>query len=100
MRECIKKEVVEPLERYGSRVLEARYSEVNDLTYVDAEPGEYVKLRSYRDLPKLITRRPTKPNMLRALAYPLVKAISSLRMLIVVVAEKTSYIESSQGVTR
>lgn len=81
-------------------VLEAHYSEVNDLTNVDAEPGSHVKLRSYRDLLKLIARRLTKLNMLRALVYPLVKAIPSLRMLLVVVAEKTSYIESSQGVAR
>ncbi|MEM1831693.1 MAG: hypothetical protein QXJ97_09230 [Desulfurococcaceae archaeon] len=98
--ECIKKKVVEPLERYGSRVLEARYSEVNDSTYVNAELGEYVKLRSYRDLPKLAARRPTKLNIVRALVYSLVKAIPSLRMLIVVVAEKTIYIESLRGVAR
>ncbi|MEM4570330.1 MAG: hypothetical protein QXE66_03375 [Desulfurococcaceae archaeon] len=91
---------MELLKRYGFRILEALYSEVNDLTYVDAEPGEYVKLRSYLDLLKLAVRKPTKLNMLRALVYPLVKAIPSLRMLIVVVAEKTSYIESSRGVTR
>ncbi|MEM2079649.1 MAG: class I SAM-dependent methyltransferase [Nitrososphaerota archaeon] len=100
VHEYTRREVVELLERYGFRVLEARYSEVNDLTLVDAEPGEYVKPRSYRDLLKLTARKPTKLNMLRALVYPLVKAIPSLRMLIVVVAEKTSYIESSRGVAR
>ncbi|MEM4947462.1 MAG: hypothetical protein QXH05_04870 [Thermosphaera sp.] len=63
------------------------------MTYVDAEPGEYVKLRSYRDLLKLIARRPMKLNMLRALAYPLVKAIPSLRMLIVVVAERSNCVK-------
>jgi len=35
-------------------------------------------------------RRPTRLNVLRLLAYPLVKAFPSLRMLIVVVAEKIS----------
>ncbi|MEM4976686.1 MAG: hypothetical protein QXT64_05115 [Desulfurococcaceae archaeon] len=100
VHECTKKEVVELLERYGFRVLEACYSEVNDLTYVDAEPGECVKLKPYRDLLKLVARKPTKLNILRALVYPLVKAIPSLRILIVVVAEKTSYIESSRGVAR
>ncbi|MEM4947492.1 MAG: hypothetical protein QXH05_05035 [Thermosphaera sp.] len=59
------------------------------MTLVDAEPGEYVKLRSYRDLLKLTARKPTKLNMLRALAYPLVKAIPSLRMLVVVIAERS-----------
>lgn len=89
VNEYTKKEVVEPLERYGFRVLEANYSEVNDLTYVNAELGEHVKLKSYLDLLKLAARRPTKLNILRALAYPLVKAIPSLRMLIVVIAERS-----------
>jgi len=93
VRECIKKEVVELLKRYGFRVLEARYSEVNDLTYVDAEPGEYVKLKSYLDLLKLAARKPTKLNIVRALACPLVKAVPSLIMLIVVVAKSTGCIE-------
>ncbi|MEM1832463.1 MAG: hypothetical protein QXJ97_13155 [Desulfurococcaceae archaeon] len=70
------------------------------MTYVNAEPGEYVKLKSYLDLLKLIARRPTKLNLLRALAYPLVKAIPSLRMLIVVVAEKTSSTMFPQRTTR
>ena len=100
MCECIKKKVVELLERCGSRVLEARYSEVNDSTYVNAELGEYVKLRSYRDLLKLAARRPTKLNIVRALVYSLVKAIPSLRMLIVVVAEKTSSTMFPQRTTR
>ncbi|MEM4888747.1 MAG: hypothetical protein QXJ64_04840, partial [Thermosphaera sp.] len=90
VHEYTKREVVELLEKHGFRVLEARYSEINDLTYVDAEPGEHVKLKSYRDLLKLAIRRPTKLNILRALAYPLVKVIPNLRMLVVVVAEKSS----------
>ena len=93
VHEYTRREVVELLERHGFKVLEANYSKVNDLTYVDAEPGEYVKLRSYRDLLKLIARRPTKLNMLRALAYPLVKAIPSLRMMIVVVAERSNCVK-------
>ncbi|MEM2197353.1 MAG: class I SAM-dependent methyltransferase [Sulfolobales archaeon] len=93
VHEYTKKEVVELLERHGFRVLEARYSEVNDLTYVNAEPGEHVKLKSYLDLLKLAARKPTKLNLLRALAYPLVKAIPSLRMLVVVVAEKAGCVE-------
>jgi len=100
VRECIKKEVVELFERYGFRVLEARYSEVNNLTFVDAESGEHVKLKSYRDLLKIATRKPTKLNILKALAYLSVKAIPSLRMLIVVVVGKTSSTGSLQRTTR
>jgi len=95
-----KKDVVELLERYGFMVLEARYSEVNDLTYVSTEPGEYLKLKSYLDLLKLAARKPTKLNILRALAYLSVKAIPSLRMLIVVVVGKTSSTGSLQRTTR
>ncbi|MEM4469170.1 MAG: hypothetical protein QXS32_08910 [Candidatus Nezhaarchaeales archaeon] len=88
-----KKEAVELLEKHGFRVLEARYSEINDLTLVNAEPGEHMKLKSYRDLLKFVARKPTKLNILRALACPLVKAVPSLIMLIVVVAKSTGCIE-------
>ncbi|MEM0241072.1 MAG: class I SAM-dependent methyltransferase [Candidatus Nezhaarchaeales archaeon] len=100
IHEYTKKEVVELLERHGFRILEAHYSEVNDLTLVDAEPGDHMKLKSYQDLLKLAVRRPTKLNILRALAYPLVKVIPSLRMLIVVVAERTSSTRFPQRTTR
>ncbi|MEM1831080.1 MAG: hypothetical protein QXJ97_06070 [Desulfurococcaceae archaeon] len=48
-----------------------------------------MKLESYLDLLNLATRKPTKLNMLRALVYPLVKAAPGLRILIVVVAERS-----------
>ncbi|MEM4489108.1 MAG: hypothetical protein QXK88_10010 [Desulfurococcaceae archaeon] len=70
------------------------------MTHVDAEPKDYPRLKSYRDLLKLAIRRPTKLNILRALAYPLVKVIPSLRMLVAVVAEKAGYIGSPQRTTR
>ncbi|MEM1510642.1 MAG: hypothetical protein QW096_12320 [Thermofilaceae archaeon] len=70
--------------------IRSQYSEVNDLTLVDAEPREYLKLKSYRDLLELAMKRPTKLNLLRASAHPLVKAILSLRMLMVVIAAKSS----------
>ncbi|MEM2363810.1 MAG: hypothetical protein QXQ20_08975 [Candidatus Nezhaarchaeales archaeon] len=95
-----KKEAVELLEKHGFRVLEACYSEINNLTLVNAEPGEHMKLKSYRDLMKLTIRRPTKLNVARALAYPIVKVIPSLRMLVAIVAEKTSYIEFPQRTMR
>ncbi|MEM0232574.1 MAG: hypothetical protein QXL22_00985 [Candidatus Nezhaarchaeales archaeon] len=70
------------------------------MTHVDAESGDYPRLKSYRDLLKLAIVRPTKLNILRALAYPLVKVIPSLRMLVAVVAEKAGYIGSPQRTTR
>ncbi|MEM1712443.1 MAG: hypothetical protein QXX39_02185, partial [Acidilobaceae archaeon] len=78
VHEYTKKEVEKLLLEHGFRVLISQYSEVNDLTLVDAEPREYLKLKSYRDLLELAMKRPTKLNLLRASAYPLVKAILSL----------------------
>lgn len=67
---------------------------------------EYVKrfthveiARKYGELLKLAVRKPTKLNVIRALAYPVVKIVPSMRMLIAVVAEKDSKAES-KAVTR
>jgi len=82
------------LEKRGFRVPRSLYSDANDLTNVDAEADEYLELSTYRWLLRLALRRPTKPIILRLLAYPIVKAFPSLRMLIVVVAEKVSGAET------
>jgi len=60
------------------------------VSYIDAEAEEYLELGTYWRLLHLALRKSTKLNILRFLAYPLVKAFLSLRMLIVVVAEKVS----------
>lgn len=88
VHEYTKKEVEELLVKHGFMILESQYSDVNDLTYLDAEPEAYLSLKSYWDLLKLLMRKPTRLNVLRVLAYPFVKLIPSLRMLIVVAAEK------------
>jgi len=90
VREYTKREVEDLLARHGFRVLRSFYSDVNDLTFVDAEVEEYLELGTYRRLLRLVLRRPTKLNILRLFVYPLVKAFPSLRMLIVVAAEKVS----------
>ena len=75
----------------GFRLVESFYSDVCDLAFVDAPRKEdYLELRNYRKLLKVALRKATKTNILRALAYPIVKVAPSLRMLIVVVAEKES----------
>jgi len=94
VHEYTKPEVEDLLERYGFRVLRSFYSDVNDLTYVDAEAEEYLELGTYWRLPRLVLKRPTKLNILRLLAYPIVKAFPDLRMLIAVVAEKVSNAET------
>ena len=38
-------------------------------------------------------KRPSRTNLLRTIAFPLVKAIPTLRMVIVVVAEKAKYLK-------
>lgn len=88
VREYTMPEVLAMLERAGFRPVEFYYSSVNDLTYVDAEPEDYKCIRSYADLLKLAVKKPTRLNLLRAAAYPLVKLMPSLRMLIVVVSQK------------
>jgi hypothetical protein len=81
-------EVLTMLEETRFKLVECYYSAVNDLTYVDAEPEDYKRLRGYADLLKLAIKKPTKLNLLRAAAYPLVKLVPSLRMLIVVISQK------------
>jgi hypothetical protein len=76
------------LEEAGFKPVEFYYSAINDLTYVNAEPEDYKCLRDYADLLKLAIKKPTKLNLLRAAAYPLVKLVPSLRMLTVAVSQK------------
>lgn len=82
-------EVTELLQKHGFKIIEAKYSEINDLTYVDTNTlEEYMKIYNYLDLIRTCLRKPTSLNMLRALAYPIVKMIPTLRMLIVIIARK------------
>jgi len=89
VREYTMEEELALIEEAGFDVMKAYYSMVNDLTLIDAEPDDYIKLSNYRDLVKATLRRPTKLNVLRPLAYPLVKLRPSLRQLMVVVNVKS-----------
>ena len=82
-------EVLTLLREVGFEVVRAYYSIVNDLAFIDANLEEYLKIASCKDLLQVAIRKPTKQNILRLLAYPIVKLRSSLRQLIVVVAVKT-----------
>jgi len=88
VREYTMPEVPSMLEETGFKPVEYYYSAVNDLTYVNAEPKDYKRLRDYADLLKLAIKKPTKLNLLRVAAYPLVKLIPSLRMPIVAISQK------------
>jgi len=88
VREYTMSEVLTMLMEVGFDIVKAYYSAVNDLTYIGAEPEEYSKISRYMDLVKIAIKRPTKLNVLRTLAYPLVKIVPSLRQLIVVIGIK------------
>ena len=88
VREYVKKEFASIVEAAGFRVVEAYYSIVNDLTFIDAEPEDRPRISGCFDLVRLFVKRPTKLNALRLLAYPLVRLRPSLRQLIVIVGVK------------
>ena len=88
VHEYTMKEVVALLREAGFEIIKAYYSIVNDLTCIDADPEEYLRILSFKDLVRIVLKKPTKLNVLRLLAYPIVKIKPSLRQLILVVATK------------
>jgi len=88
VREYTMEEVLELIKGAEFDVVESYYSRINDLTYIDADQEDYLRVKSYKDLIRITVKRPTKANILRTLAYPLVKLKPSLRQLIIVVATK------------
>jgi len=64
------------------------YSLISDLTYIDADQEDYLRVKGYRGLIRITVKRPTKVNILRTLAYPLVKLRPSLRQSIIIIATK------------
>jgi hypothetical protein len=81
-------EVLELIKGAGFDVVKSYYSLISDLTYIDADQEDYLRVKSYKDLIRITIKRPTKVNILRTLAYPLVKLKPSLRQLIIIVATK------------
>jgi 2-polyprenyl-3-methyl-5-hydroxy-6-metoxy-1,4-benzoquinol methylase len=88
VREYTMREATSLLREAGFEITKAYYSVVNDLTLIDADPEEYLRISSFKDLVRIVLKKPTKLNILRLLAYPIVKIRPSLRQLIVVVATK------------
>jgi 2-polyprenyl-3-methyl-5-hydroxy-6-metoxy-1,4-benzoquinol methylase len=89
VREYTMREVVSLLRGAGFEVIKAYYSIVDDLTCINADPEEYLRISGFKDLVRIALKKPTKLNILRLLAHPVVKIRPSLRQLIVVVATKT-----------
>lgn len=87
-REYTMSEVLALLKEAGFEVVKAHYSIVNDLTFIDADSEEYLDISGFKSMAKIILKKPTKRNILRLLAYPMVKLRPSLRQLIVAVAVK------------
>jgi hypothetical protein len=82
------REVVSLLREVEFEIVKAYYSIINDLTFIDADPEEYLRVSSFKDLMRIVLKKPTKLNILRLLAFPIVKIRPSLRQLIVIVAVK------------
>jgi hypothetical protein len=61
---------------------------VNNTTFIDADSKEYLRISDFKDLVRIALKKPTKLNILRLLACPIVKLRPSLRQLIVIVATK------------
>jgi hypothetical protein len=52
---------------------------VNNTTFIDADSKEHLRISSFKDLVRIVLKKPTKLNILRLLTHPLVKLRSSLR---------------------
>jgi len=88
-----KKELEALLSLNNFRIINSFYSDICDLTFIScAKKEDYLKLKNYWGLLKMMLEKPTKTNSLRALAYSIVRIMPTLRMLVVVVAEKESNI--------
>jgi len=92
VREYTLGEILELLKSHGFEVVEAGYDDVNDLSFLNARSQSELRklpyMGSYMDMLRYVVHSPTLNNILRAIAYPIVKLKKSLRMLIVVVARK------------
>jgi 2-polyprenyl-3-methyl-5-hydroxy-6-metoxy-1,4-benzoquinol methylase len=74
VREYAMSEVVALLREAGFEIIKAYYSIINDLTFIDANPEEHLKISSFKDMAKIVLKKPTKLNILRLLACPHSKA--------------------------
>jgi len=88
VREYTMEEVLELIKRAGFDIVESYYSHINDLTYIDVNQEDYLRVKGYKDLIGITIKRPTKVNILRTLAYSLIKLKPSLRQSIIIVATK------------
>jgi hypothetical protein len=89
VREYTMKEVISLLREAGFEIVKTYYSIIADLTYIDTCLEEYLRISSFKDLVSIVFKEASKLNILRLLAYPIIKLRPSLRQSIVIVAIKT-----------
>ena len=95
VREYTMEEVLELIKGAGFDVVEPYYSYISDLTYIDADQEDYLRVNGYKDLVRITIKRPSKANILRTLAYPLIKLKPSLRQSIIIIAMKVKELKSN-----
>jgi hypothetical protein len=81
-------EILSMLREAGFEIMKAYYSIVNDLTFINAEPDDYLGISSFKEMLGIALKKPTKLNILRILAYPIVKLKPDTRQLMVITAKK------------
>lgn len=97
VKEYTKDEVENMLESAGFKVRKIIYSDIPDRTFLypknKHELRRLVEIESFADMLKFVMRNFNTINIARILAYPLLKLVPSLRMLIIAIAEKVSDVD-------
>ena len=70
VREYTMEEILELIKGAGFDVVESYYSHINDLTYIDADQEDYLRVNGYKDLIRITAKRPTKVNILNLPPVP------------------------------
>ena len=73
-REYTMREAVSLLREAGFEITKAYYSVVNDLTLIDADPEEYLRISSFKDLVRIVFKELYETKHLKALSIPNNKA--------------------------
>ena len=104
VKEYTKKEIEELLQQCGFEILISRYSEVYDRTLLKPSTEDQLKklpyIDSYSTMVKFMLKNFNKINLLRVIAYPVIKLIPSLRTTIMIVARKVASVRSTKNIVR
>ncbi|MEM0488816.1 MAG: hypothetical protein QW707_06410 [Candidatus Bathyarchaeia archaeon] len=57
----------------ASKIVKSFYTEASDSSFINATPEDYLNLKNYWKTLKAAIKKPTRLNVLRATAYPIVK---------------------------